>query len=266
MIHDYHLHTHFSCDADASVEAMCRAALARGLKEIAITDHVDFTPEDPCYRYFQAEKYWAATQRCRGKFEGALVVRVGVEIGEPHLYPAEIRSLLAAHEYDFVLGSLHWADGRPLFRSSFFDGLGLDGGIALYFEELARLAEEGEYDVLAHMDIVRRAAYRRYGLRELDLRPHEARVRRVLRVVAERGKGIEVNAAYVRKGIGDPGPSVQVLRWFREEGGRIVTLGSDAHRPEDVGRGLDRALEMVREAGFGRIAMFERRRVRWLNL
>lgn len=263
MIHDYHLHTYFSCDADASMEVMCRAALAQGIEEIAVTDHVDFTPQDPCYLYFQPESYWSALQECRRMFDGHLTVRAGIEVGEPHLYPAEVRSLLSSYEYDFVLGSLHWADGRPLFRESFFDGLSLDDGVALYFEELACLAEEGEYDVLAHMDIVRRAAYRCFGRRELDLRPHEAQVRRVLRVVAERGKGLEVNTAYLRKGIGDPGPSVQVLRWFREEGGRIVTLGSDAHRPEEIGVGLDRALSMVRKAGFERIATFEKRRVRW---
>jgi len=259
VIHDYHLHTYFSCDADASMEAVCRAALAQGIEEIAITDHVDFTPQDPCYMYFQAERYWSALQRCREMFGDLLTIRAGVEVGESHLYLEEVRSLLSAYEYDFVLGSLHWADGRPLFRESFFDGLSLDDGIALYFEELARLAEEGEYDVLAHVDIIRRAVYRRFKKRGLDLRPHEARVRRVLRIVAERGKGLEVNTAYLRKGIGAPGPSVQVLRWFREEGGRIVTLGSDAHRPEEVGLGLDRALAMVREAGFGGVTFFRRR-------
>jgi len=241
------------------MEAMCRAALARGIEEIAITDHADFTPQDPCYGYFRAERYWTALEQCREAFQGLLIIRAGIEVGEAHLYPEEVQVLLSGYEYDFVLGSLHWVDGRPLFEESFFNGLSLDDGLALYFEELARLAEEGEYDVLAHLDLIRRAAYRRFGLRELNLRPHEARVRRVLRAVAERGKGLEVNTAYVRKGIGDPGPSVQVLRWFREEGGQIVTLGSDAHRPEDVGLGLDRALAMVRKAGFEGVTLFCRR-------
>ena len=255
---DYHTHTHFSCDSDATMEAMCQAALARGMREVAITDHADFEPLDVCCGYFRPKPYWEAIRRCRAAFAGRLTIRAGVECGEAHVYRREIAALLAAHEYDFVLGALHWVHGRPTFDGAFFDGLGLDEGLALYFDELARLAAEGEYDVLAHLDIIRRAVHRRFGRQELDLGPHEARVRRVLRFVAERGKGIEVNTSYSRKGMGEPGPSVRVLRWFREEGGQIVTLGSDGHSPEEVGADFARALAMVRAAGFERLATFER--------
>jgi histidinol-phosphatase (PHP family) len=258
-IADYHTHTRFSCDSDATMEAICRAALARGMREIAITDHADFEPLDPCHGYFRPGPYWEAIDRCRATFEGRLTIRAGVECGESHLYRQEVAALLSAHDYDFVLGSLHWVDSRPTFDGAFFDGLRLEEGLALYFDELAHLAALGEYDVLAHPDIIRRAIYRRFGPTELDLSPYEPLVREVLRIVAERGKGLEVNTAYLRKGMGGPGPSVQVLRWFREEGGRIVTLGSDGHRPEHVGAGFDRALAMVREAGFERLTTFHRR-------
>ncbi|HIE38970.1 MAG TPA: histidinol-phosphatase HisJ family protein [Anaerolineales bacterium] len=258
-IADYHVHTRFSCDSDATMEAICRAALAQGMREIAITDHADFEPLDPCHGYFQPELYWEAVGRCRATFEGQLMIRAGVECGESHVYRREVAALLSAHDYDFVLGSLHWVDSRPAFDETFFDGLELGEGLALYFDELARLADQGEYDVLAHPDIIRRAVYRRFGLTELDLSPHETQVRRMLRIVAERGKGLEVNTAYLRKGMGEPGPSVQVLRWFREEGGQVVTLGSDGHRPEHVGAGFDRSLAMVREAGLGGLTVFHRR-------
>lgn len=256
---DYHVHSRYSCDGAASMEELCQAALKAGLREMAITDHLDFEPLDPCYDHFRAERYWRAFERCRATFDGRLVVRAGVECGEPHRYKEEVASVLRAHPYDFVLASIHWVDGRPTFSGAFFDGLDLDDGLALYFDELLQLAEEADYDVLAHVDIYRRATFGRFGLREPDLRRHEHRVRRVLRAVAERGKGIEVNTSYLWKGMGRPGPSVQVLRWFREEGGRIVTLGSDAHRPQEIGLGFDQALAMLREAGFEGATLFRRR-------
>ncbi|MBN1954161.1 MAG: histidinol-phosphatase HisJ family protein [Anaerolineae bacterium] len=263
---DYHTHTRFSCDSDAAMEATCRAALQLGMREIAITDHVDFEPLDACRGYFRPELYWEEIEHCREIF-GQLTIRAGVECGEPHLYRAQVTPLLAAHAYDVVLGSLHWAGSRPVFRADFFDGLTLDEGIDLYFDHLGRLAAEGEYDVLGHADYVRRAAARCFGLRELDLRPHEDRVRRALRTVAERGKGVEVNTSYRRKGGGEPGPSVQMLRWFREEGGEIVTIGSDSHAPGDVGADFARALAMVRAAGFERLATFARRQLKgWVSL
>jgi histidinol-phosphatase (PHP family) len=260
IIADYHTHTRFSCDSDAAMESMCRAALERGMTEIAITDHADFEPLDACCGYFRPQPYWEAIERCRSAFNGRLTIRAGVECGEGHIYAEQIATVLTDGDYDVVLGSIHWAQGRPAFSPDFFDGLTLDEGLALYFDELARLAAGADYDILAHADIIRRAACRRFGRQTLDLGPHETRVRRVLRAAADRGKGIEVNTSYRRKGMGAPGPSTQVLRWFRDEGGEIVTLGSDGHAPEEVGADFDWALAMVQDAGFDHLATFERRR------
>ncbi|MCS7284036.1 MAG: histidinol-phosphatase HisJ family protein [Anaerolineae bacterium] len=256
---DYHIHTRFSFDSRSSVEEVCEAALARGMTEIAVTDHVDLNPLDGGYGFFQSEEQWWALKEGQAKWNGRLTLRIGLECGEPHLFREEIRRILAAHEYDVVLGSLHWIGDRPTETADFFQGLTLEEGVSLYFAELARVAEEADYDVLAHLDIIRRAVYRRFGSGELDLRPFEAQVRRVLRAVAERGKGLEVNTSFRRRGMGKPGPSVEVLRWFREEGGQFVTLGSDAHRPQDVGADFSEAVAMVRAAGFSGVAVFRRR-------
>ena len=255
-----HIHTNFSCDCQTPMETVCQAALARGLEEIAITDHVDWEPQDEGYARFRPQAYWTEIERCRALFAGQLTIRAGVELGEPHRFRQEAAELLARYEYDLVLGSLHWSNGRPAWERAFFgDDLGLDEGLALYFAELYTLASEADYDVLTHLDFVRRAAYLCFGVGEPDLRPHEAQIRRVLRAVAERGKGLEVNTNTCRKGLGGPGASLEALRWFRQAGGRIVTFGSDAHRAEDVGADLDRALAVAREAGFDRPARWERR-------
>lgn len=268
MMHppDYHTHTRFSCDSQTAIEAICQTALIRGMREVAITDHVDFEPLDPCHAYFRPEEHWQAIERCRASLDGRVTLRAGIECGEPHLYRHQVQAVLAGHDYDFVLGSLHWAGDRPTFDGAFFEGLTLDEGLVLYFDHLTRLAEEGEFDVLAHLDIIRRATFLRFGLQEIDYHPYEPLVRRLLRALAERGKGLEVNTSYQRRGMGRPGPSAEVLRWFREEGGQIVTLGSDAHRAEDVGADFDLGLALVREAGFERLAIFRQRNVEWLRL
>ncbi len=259
MIPDSHTHTHFSFDSRALPEEVCRAAIARGMPEVALTDHVDLNPLDGGYGYFQPEAQWEALVDCRARLNGRVRVRIGLECGEPHLFRRELSVVTAAHEYDVVLGSIHWVGNRPVETGAFFDGLDFPEGILLYLDELARLAGEADYDILAHPDIIRRAVFHRFGQAEVDWTPYEARMRRVLRTVAERGKALEVNTSYRRRGVGPPGPSVQVLRWFREEGGRWVTLGSDAHRPEDVGADFGEALDMVRAAGFESVAVFRRR-------
>jgi histidinol-phosphatase (PHP family) len=241
------------------MEDMCQAALELGMEEIAITDHADYEPLDVCSDYFRPEPYWQSIERCRNIFDGRLTIRAGVECGETHLYREEVGALISTYDYDVVIGSLHWAGDRPAFDGTFFDGLTLDEGLLLYFDHLTRLAADGEYDLLGHIDLIRRATDQRFGLPELNLELYEAQARALLRTVAERGKGIEVNTSYVFKGLGEPGPSTQVLRWFREEGGEIITLGSDGHYPDQVGAAFDRALDIVREAGFDQVTTFHGR-------
>ena len=260
MIPDSHVHTCFSFDSRALPEAVCQAAIDRGMPEIALTDHVDMNPLDSGYGHFRPQEQWEGLVNCRARMNGRVHVHIGLECGEPHLFREGLSAVLSAHPYDVVLGSIHWVGHRPVETAGFFDGLDFHEGIVLYLDELARLAEEADYDILAHPDIIRRAIFHRFGWTEVDWTPYEAPMRRVLRAVAERGKALEVNTSYRRRGMGPPGPSVQVLRWFREEGGRFVTLGSDAHRPEDVGADFGEALAMVRAAGFEAITVFRQRR------
>jgi len=263
---DYHIHTRFSCDSETKMTEACEAAIARGLGEIAFAEHADFEPLDVCRGYLQPAAYLDEIERCRRRYGDTLTIRAGVEIGEAHVYRDEAAALLEAHEFDFVLGSLHWVDGRLHCVGRYFAGRTLDEGLHAYFEELARLAAEADYDVLAHFDTIRRAAYRAFGLKVLDYIPYEETIRRTLRTLVERGKGLEVNTVTYRRGMGDPSPPLQVLRWYRELGGEILTFGSDAHTPDAIGSSFDVALEMAQTAGFTRLATFEKRRLVWIAI
>jgi len=243
--------------------AACEAAIARGLGEIAFADHADFEPLDDCCGYLRPAAYLAEIERCRSRYGHDLIIRAGVEIGEAHVYRDQIAPLLEAHEFDFVLGSLHWVAGHPTWNGRYFTGQTLEGGLRAYFEELVCLAAEADYDVLAHFDIVRRAAYRCFGLKALDYAPYEETIRCILRTLVERGKGLEINTSTCRRGMGDPNPTLQVLRWYRELGGEILTFGSDAHTADSIGSCFDVALEMAQAAGFTRLATFEKRQVGW---
>ena len=220
---DYHIHTRFSCDSQTEMAVACEAAIAPGLREIALTDHADFEPLDVCCGYLQPAAYIAQIERCQCRYGGDLTIRAGIEIAEGHVYGDQAAALLEAHEFDFVLGSLHWVDGWPAFDGQYVAEQTLEEGLRAYFEALARLAATADFDVLAHLDIVRRAIYHSFGLREVDYAPHEETIRRVLRSLVERGKGLEINTSNCRRGMGKPNPTLQVLRWYRELGGEILT-------------------------------------------
>jgi histidinol-phosphatase (PHP family) len=261
---DYHIHTRFSVDSEANMEAACQAAIARGISEIAFADHLDFGPDDSS-GYFRATEYLAAIERCRAQHDGRLVVLAGVEVGEPHLFAAEASAVVAQGEFDIVLGSAHYADDmRAAWLEGFFEQP-LRQAYESYFRQVVDLSAEGDFDVLGHLDLVKRDALK-FGKPYDGPEPYADMIRTALRSLMERGKGIELNTSPLRHGQPEPCPSSRILRWYRELGGEILTLGSDAHSPTAVGADLDLALEIAKAAGFQHLARFRRRRIDWIRI
>lgn len=261
---DYHIHTRFSCDSRSQMAMCCEAAIARGLGEIAFADHLDFGPDDPP-RYFRPLEYLEEIGRCRATYGDRLTIRAGIEIGEPHIFAEEAQAVLAVGEFDFVIGSAHYAyELQCAWKPAFFEQP-LHQAYAAYFQQVVRLAADGDFDVLGHVDLVKRDAFE-FGQTYDGPEPYADLIRAALRSVVERGKGIEINTSPLHRGQPEPCPSLEILRWYRELGGEILTFGSDAHTPDAVGARFDVALEMARAAGFKRLARFERRRVTGLEI
>ena len=257
---DYHVHTSFSNDCLTQMAAACEAAISRGIREIAFADHCDFGGFDPSLNTLQVPEYLAEIGRCQRAYGQRLTIRAGIEVGEGHCFPDEAAAVLSSADFDYVLGSLHWLNNLPLWEGRYYADQPLDEGLEAYFAELAELAASADFDVLAHFDIVLRAAYQTFGDTVLDYQPYEDRIRAILRTLVERGKGLEVNTATLRRGMGQPNPPLQVLRWYRELGGEIVTLGSDAHTAASIGGRLETAGALAQAAGFTRLACFEHRK------
>ena len=264
--HDYHMHSNASCDSQATMAQMCRSALDKGIYEIAFTEHFDPKPEDLCYEFYNADTYFNNLDAARREFEPlGLTIRAGVELGEHHIYHAVHRPVLDAYPYDVVLGSLHWLGDDLVFDEAFFRAHAPRDVYEAYFTELAALARFGGFDVLSHPDVFKRAAFNVYG--QFDIADCEDFVRPVWQACIDNGIGIEINTAGLRLAVDEAHPGPAALRWYREMGGELLTIGSDGHRPEHVGYQLDTALAMARAAGFERVCSYERRQVvRWIEI
>ena len=261
---DVHTHTKISPDSGAELSDMARSAAAAGLRELCVTDHCDLlTPDGDTVTDFDWPAAKAQYRRVNGKAGGALALRLGLELGSAPFDPGSARDILAqgGEELDFVLGSLH-------------NWIGEEGNIDLYSTNftgklaLCRKAVEHTldhtwtlvtkcpdcYDSLAHVNYPLRYAHRD-GV-ELSISDYEDRVRAIFTEVAKTDHALEVNV-HCGKDL-DSWPAL--LAWFRECGGKLVTVGSDAHRPRDVAKGIRPALEMVKAAGFDGVATYERRR------
>ena len=266
---DYHIHTTYSPDSHTTMSEGVAQALRRGLTEVAFTDHVEWMPGDGATGYFRPVAYLDELERLRRAYAGRLSLLAAMEMGSPHRFPAEAERLAAAHPWDYILGSAHWvprSDGslaRSWHREGFDEGL--EAAYAAYFREVVALAEGGTYDCLAHFDLVRRNSWVLFGL-VMPLEPYWESIEAALRAVIERGKGLEINTSALRRGLPTPLPAPEILRRYRELGGEIVTVGSDAHRVADVGADIRTGMRYAAEAGFRYVARFRRRRpVEWLS-
>ncbi|HJW22535.1 MAG TPA: histidinol-phosphatase HisJ family protein [Candidatus Limnocylindrales bacterium] len=253
---DAHLHTDQSPDSEVPIDAYAADAAARGIPEIAITDHVDFDPRDPAYRYASfadrertvraAAERWAA----RG-----VTIRFGVELTYHTRWDEEAREHLRRHRYDYVIGSVHeWPDSPYVGPrvAAWVAGRPLDEVVGPYYDQVIAAARSGLFDTIGHLDVVKRYLFPHVTPVQLAARPEL--VDPALRAIVDAGVALEVNSSGLRHLVGEPYPSGATVARFRELGGERVVAGSDAHRADWFAWRLDEAYRLIDAAGFDEIA------------
>lgn len=253
---DSHLHTNQSPDSAVPIDVYAAQALERGIAELAITDHVDFDPEDPAFEY---TTYADRERVVRGAAERwgplGVTIRFGVELTYNTAWEADVREHLARHAYDFVIGSVHDWPGSPYRRSSlgsWVAGRPLDEIVGPYYAEVTAAARSGLFDTIGHLDVVKR--YLHPYVKAADLAARPDLLDPVLRAVVDSGVALEVNSSGLRHPSRETYPAAPMVERFHALGGRRVTAGSDAHRPDWFAYRLSTAYDIIEAAGFTGIA------------
>ena len=253
------------------METQIRRAVELGLDEMCFTEHVDYGVrrdwDDPepvkeeggkIWRNADYPRYFAKLDEMRAKYGGRITLRAGLEFGvQEHTIP-QFNALFDRwrEQLDFVLLSVHQVDDLEFYPPEFQATCSREEYNRRYFEELLAVAREFDhYNVLAHLDVMRR--YDAAG--EYPLAPVRDLVAEILRTAIQKGKGIELNTGSWRYQLKDIQPCREIWRLYRDLGGEIVTIGSDGHRPERVGGNFDEARAILRdELGFRYFCTFER--------
>jgi histidinol-phosphatase (PHP family) len=261
---DYHMHSNFSCDCQAPMATMCRSAISKGIPEIGFSEHFDLHANEPFRDWFRPSEWWEELERCRSEFAGQLTIRAGIEVGEPHLFGNELQQLLSTIPFDYVLGSLHWVGSESVFHPSYFHARTKEKVYDDFFEELIRMTAIGGFDILSHFDVPIRTAFAIHG--PYNPRRHEEAIRQVLRNCIEHGIALDLNTAALRRTAKVLTPAPEILAWYAELGGERVTLGSDAHNPDDLGAHLPVAMQLARTAGLRYLTHFTARQATLLPI
>jgi histidinol-phosphatase (PHP family) len=253
---DAHLHTDLSPDSGVPLELYCAQAAERGVREIAITDHLDFMPSAPAYQYTSYKRRETMVRDAAERWAGKVTVRFGVELTYESRYEEAIREHLGRHSYDYSIGSVHAMSDGPYARdriASFMAGKSIAEAVAPYFAEVERAIRSGLFDTLGHMDMCKRWLVPWFKAADFAAEPEMYEP--LLVALVESGTALEVNASGLRHPTGETYPGPWVVARFRELGGRRVTVGSDSHLPNCFAFGIEQACEIVAAAGFDRLAL-----------
>ena len=267
---DFHVHSDVSGDSQASMWEMAQAEAAAGVGIMCFTNHCDlFRWQDDLPNPRCREISGESAEKLRAMAAAhslPLEVRLGIELGEGHRDPALAEALAADGALDFVLGSLHLIPGHgDLYFQHYSSQEQCQRFFDLYLDELLQIAPLDFYDVLAHVGYGRRYMWRDGIDAALTLERFGEKIERLLRTVIDKGKGLEINCSGIRDGCG-PFPSEEILRLYRALGGETVTVGSDAHRPEDAAKGIREGYAVLRRCGFDYVTVFRRRKPERIKL
>lgn len=246
MTADYHVHTYYSHDSSCPMADMIERALELGIDELCFTDHVDYginSDEDNCCY----ERYFEELERRKKEYEGRIKIKRGIEFGVQRHTKAEYERDAEKYPFDFIILSNHQIDDKGFWDQSYQKGKTQDEYQRAYYEELLWLVENyNDYSVLGHLDMIKR--YDRMG----DYPDHRITdtVEAIFKKIIPAGKGIEVNTSSFHYGLKDLTPSRKLLALYRDMGGELITLGSDAHSTEYLGDHIPEVKNILRDMGF----------------
>jgi histidinol-phosphatase (PHP family) len=258
---DSHVHSTFSIDAKATMVEMVEQAIRLGLREMTFTEHLDLDPCDAGNDYLRSAEYLAELARCQDVYGDRITIRAGLELGDMHRYGDEIARRLEGLPLDFLIGSVHFVDGLFAGGVEYLSSRDEKTAISDYFDQVLLASAVDGYDVHGHLDVFKRRSRPFHG--PFRPEPWAEPIRESLRRLIAGGRGLEINTSGVRTDAGEPCPGLTILRWYKELGGEILTLGSDSHRVSQLGYGLAVGAELARAAGFTRICTFARRQPVW---
>ena len=264
---DFHMHSHHSGDSKTPTREMIESAILCGLSKICFTEHNDpdyayVIPEEEGLFDLDTENYRKEYLELKDQYSSRIQVGFGVELGvQPQLYPM-LSDYVHSYPFDFVIASSHVCMKKDPYWPSYYDGISIKEGLLDYFEEiLTNVSSFKDYDVYGHLDYIVRYIpddrKKEYTYRFKDFGDV---IEEILKKIIDSGKGIELNTGGLYKTLRNTNPCPEIIRLYKELGGEIITIGADAHKPEDLSFGFDTAERILREAGFSHYCTFSERK------
>jgi histidinol-phosphatase (PHP family) len=253
---DFHTHTYLCGHATGTAEEYVEMAIKRGVKIYGVSDHAplpDHLREGVTMREDQAEPYILSVQKAAEKFKDIIEVKVGFEVDYP-FFETFITDYFVDERVDYLVGSVHLLHGLPIDHSGhmeLWETRDKDYIYEEYYKRVNEMVLTGKINIVGHLDLPKK-----YGTR--PAKDHSELIRTIAKNARNSNTAVELNTAGLRKPVKEIYPSREIVEILVDEK-TPLTLGSDAHSPEDVAYGFDRALALLKEYGVTKLSTFTKR-------
>ena len=254
---DYHVHSQHSFDGKNTMEEFCQQAITLGVTELCFTEHFSVDPKDVSYDILKTANYSADIESCQRSFQGKLIIRKGLEIGEPHLkpYKRNLQCQIQPMDLDFIIGSIHNINGVKL--RLYMQSIDNKYIYQHYFQEIYQMLEQSDIDALGHLDLMKRYAYEPFG--NYDFLQYQDLLEMILKRMIEKNIALEINTSGIRDSVKETYPAPRVLEFYKKLGGILLTFGSDAHKCTDLASCYADTMKLLLHLGFKYIFSYKNR-------
>ena len=281
IAYDSHLHSDFSTDSGEKQEKIIETAIKKGLKGLCFTDHMDLYFPIECSKKsggdftFDVDRYYELLTELKSRYSEKLDIRIGLEIGlrdESELRDkciSEYNEMTAKYPFDFIIGSTHCLEDIDPYWEEYWDGRTAEEGLDRYFDAIDKNVSDYDcFDSLGHLDYLVRyvspeactSLKRLYGQKIYNPADFKDYIDSILKKTIDRGKALEINTAGLKYGLGFAHPKKEILERYKELGGELITVGSDAHIADHLAYDFETVCEQLKDLGYKYYFIYKNRK------
>ncbi len=259
---DMHTHSEYSHDSQCKIEDMCLSQADKGASFFAVTDHCDVCFADKIDVLTPIRKSYEEVQKLNLKYNGMILS--GVEIGDGIWFPETAKKAVSLVGYDVVIGSVHCVKAKKTEKPyssidfSVFTDDEIYEYIDSYFNDMLKMLSLLDFDILAHLTCPLRYISGRYG-RKVDMSRFSEKIDQILLAIISRSTALEVNTSSYYGITHEFSPDISIIKRYKDLGGKLITLASDAHKSSNASIYFDEAIGALKEIGFSDAFYYKKR-------
>ena len=261
---DLHIHSQHSVDSKQTLDEICNQAIESGLEGIAICDHVDLWFVKNLKTEDAIRNCIADVKKAKERYGSQLTILQGVEMAEYLYDPVAAERILSLCDFDVILGSVHsvyFEDITDSYSRIDFSAMPMekiDRFLEKYFRHISEMIEQTDFDVLTHLTCPLRYINGKYH-RNADVMRHQKEIFTILEQIIQKNIALEINTSGLDTDFGEYMPPISLIESYKKMGGTRITLASDAHVPQNIGKGFDKTAALLQDIGFEGYYIFRQR-------